>query len=148
MNCQVARVRLSAFQDGELDPRLSKEIERHLECCAPCLAEWQALQRLVGRLGRLTAVQPPADFSTRVMAGLRTRPGTRMRLIPSLAYTLALLAIFTGGFLLGISANGQSPSPLRPAMTYSAVLSESRGLGLLNVQDSTLALFGGDAHEN
>jgi anti-sigma factor RsiW len=141
MNCKRVRLRLSAYQDGELSVLQSRELERHLESCAACQAELGALNELVGNLCRLTHLEPAPDFSSRIMAGLRTRPEIKYRLLPSLAYTLALLMIFISGFLLEISASGQQATSPQPATTFSAVLAESRDLGLLAVQDSTMELF-------
>ena len=147
MNCKRVILRLSAYQDGELSVLQARELERHLENCATCQSELEACQDLVGNLCRLTPPTPSRDFSSRIMAGLRTGPEKKYRLLPSLAYTLALLLIFIGGFLLEISANGQPAAAPQPPMTFSAVLAESRGLGLLAVQDSTLELFSGDDYE-
>jgi len=141
MKCKKARSRLSAYQDGELELQPSQALESHLGYCAACRAELNELRQTVGALRRLTAATVDAGFSTRIMAGLRKRPEKNLRLLPSLAYTLALLAIFIGGFLLEISANGQPADAPQTAMTFSSVLSESRNLGLLAVQDSTLELF-------
>jgi anti-sigma factor RsiW len=143
MNCKKTISRLSAYQDGEMPIPESRELERHLENCAGCRAELAAYEDLLDTLCRLTPPVPAPGFSTRTMAGLPVRPGRKYRLLPSLAYTLAMLMIVIGGFLLEISANGQPPSALPPATTFSAVLAESRDLGLLAVQESTLELFSG-----
>ena len=148
MNCKKVLLRLSAFQDGELALRQSQELESHLENCAPCRAELNALNQLVFTLRRRTPTAAGPGFSSRIMAGLRRRPETKFRLLPSLAYTLALLVIFISGFLLEMSANGQPGTAKQTAVTFSSVLAESRDLGLLAVQDSTLALFNGGPHEN
>ena len=147
MNCKRVRLLLSAFQDRELSAQQAGQIENHLENCAVCQSEWEALKDLVGNLCRLTSLAPAPDFSSRIMVGLRTRPEKKFRLLPSLAYTLACLMIFISGFLLEISANGQPATAAQPPTTFSAVLAESRELGLLAVHDSTLELFSGDDHE-
>jgi len=147
MNCKKVILRLSAYQDGELSVLQSRELEHHLESCAACQSEWEACKDLVGNLCRLTPSVPAPDFSSRIMAGLLMQPEKKYRLLPSLAYTLALLTIFISGFLLEISANGQLATAPQPTTTFSAVLEESRDLGLLAVQDSTLELFSGDDYE-
>jgi anti-sigma factor RsiW len=147
MNCKKGRSRLSAYQDGGLSIPQSQELERHLEGCAACRSEWAAYKDLLGNLCRLTPLAPAPDFSSRVMAGLQTRPEKKFRWLPSLAYSLALLAIFISGFLLETSANGQPATHPQPVPSFSAVLEESRDLGLLAVQDSTLELFSGDNYE-
>jgi hypothetical protein len=141
MNCKKVILRLSAYQDGELSLPQSRELERHLESCVSCQSESEANKDLVGNLCRLIPLAPTPDFSSRIMAGLRTRLEKKFRLLPSLAYTLALLVIFIGGFLLEISTNDQPATTPQPTTTFSVVLEESRDLGLLAVQDSTLELF-------
>ena len=147
MNCKKTISRLSAYQDVEMPVPESRELERHLENCPGCRSELAAYEDLLGSLRRFTPPMPAPGFSSRIMAGLQVRPERKYRLLPSLAYTLALLMIVIGGFLLEISANGQAATALQPATTFSAVLAESRDLGLLAVQESTLELFSGANHE-
>jgi len=125
----------------------SLELERHLENCAGCRSELAAYEGLLDTLRRRTTPVPAPGFSARIMANVPVRPERKFRLLPALAYTLALLMIGVGGFLLEISVNGQPATVLQPATTFSAVLAESRDLGLLAVQDSTLELFNGAHHE-
>ncbi len=141
MNCKKVRMRLSAFQDGELGLQPSQQLEQHLKNCAPCRAELDVLRQVVDSMKLMSPIAVEPAFSARIMSALQVRPERGFRLLPSLAYTLALLMIFISGFLLEMSANGQPPSAPQPAMTFSAVLTESRNLGLLAVQDSTLELF-------
>jgi len=148
MKCKKARWRLSAYQDGELAPAPAREVEMHLQHCAACRSELEALDGLLGNLRHLAMPVAAPGFSVRVMAGLQARPRARFRLLPQLAYTLALLVIFVSGFLLEMSANGPPAAPVQPATTFSAVLAESLDLGLLTVHDSTMELLNGDDHEN
>ncbi|HSQ34839.1 MAG TPA: anti-sigma factor [Candidatus Binatia bacterium] len=147
MKCKNVRARLSAFQDGELAPPQLLEVARHLEECAACRGETEALNRLLAGLGRWRAPEADFAFAARVMAALRAQPEKKFRLLPSLAYTVAALAVFISGFLLEMSANGRPAAAPQTASTFSSVLLESRQLGLLAVQESTLDLFGGDFHE-
>jgi anti-sigma factor RsiW len=146
MNCRSVSRLLSAFQDGELDPALRREVEDHLRGCRACRAEWQGLQELSRRL-RLSP--PPAVdpfFPTRVMASLRPGPARKFRLLPAAAYSLVFAAIFIAGFLLQTSGGSQSPAQPLTAPTFSSVLLEPQELGLLAVQDDTLKLFNGSAN--
>jgi anti-sigma factor RsiW len=142
MKCEQARCRLSAFQDGELEPGCARELELHLRDCAACRAELRALDGLLDGLRRLTPVAAAPGFSARVMAALQPRPRTRPGLLPSLGYALALLAVSVAGFLLQVSANMAPVVAAPPATTFGAVLSESRELGLLAVHDRTLKMLG------
>jgi anti-sigma factor RsiW len=148
MNCKHARSRLSALQDGELDPGSARDLKLHLRDCASCRAEWRALEGLLDGLRRLTPAVAAPGFSARVMAGLRPRPRPRLGLLPSLGYTLALLAVSVAGFLLEISAHSAPAVAAPPATTFGAVLAESRDLGLLTVHDSTMDMLIGGDREN
>jgi predicted anti-sigma-YlaC factor YlaD len=147
MNCQQIARMLSARQDGELNPVLEREVESHLRACAACRDEWNGLQRVIGRL-RL--VPPPAInpfFPARVMACLPTRPAAKYRLLQAAGYALALVIVFTGGFLLQTGAGNRASTVPAVAATFSAVLLEPQDLGLLSVQDATLGLFTESVHE-
>lgn len=37
MNCQEILEKLSDYIDGELDPKLCQDLEKHMEDCYPCL---------------------------------------------------------------------------------------------------------------
>ena len=140
MNCQNVIPVLSACQDGELDPALANEVGLHLRNCAACRGEWEDLQEL----GRRLRLPPPASdpfFPTRVMAGLRPLPAGRHRLLQAASYALIFLMIFLAGFLLQTSTNGLAKAERLPAATYSAVLLEPQGLGLMAVHEDTLSLF-------
>jgi anti-sigma factor RsiW len=146
MNCQSVIRSLSACQDGELDPARRREVEGHLKGCRACLAEWNGLQELVGRL-RLSP--PPAldpFFPTRVMSGLRPAAANKFRLLPAAAYALTFVTIFLAVFLLQTSGSGQAPAEPLAAVTYSSVLLEPQELGLLAVHEDTLKLFNGSDH--
>ncbi len=146
MNCQRVRQVLSAFQDGELDPALGHEMELHLQGCPACQAEWDDLQKL---LRHLRLVQPPVVdpfFPARVMAGLRARPEKKLRLFQAAAYALVFIMIFLTGFFLQTSTGSRAAVEPLPASTFSAVLLEPQGLGLMSVHDDTLDLFNGSGH--
>jgi hypothetical protein len=56
---------LVRYLDGELSPRKTRRVERHLECCGPCRAELEELQSTVAECARyrqdvLVAQLPPA----------------------------------------------------------------------------------------
>jgi anti-sigma factor RsiW len=50
MRCEEAREQLSAFQDDELDPVRSREIEDHLEGCPVCAEDLAGMKRVSERL--------------------------------------------------------------------------------------------------
>jgi anti-sigma factor RsiW len=142
MNCQHVIRLLSACQDGELAPGLRRDVAGHLEGCRSCRAEWDGLQQLARRLHQSPPPAVDPFFPARVMAGLRPAAG-KFRLLPAAAYALVFAAIFLAGFLLQTAGGAQAPAPALPDATFSSVLLEPQGLGLLAVQDDTLRLFNG-----
>lgn len=145
MNCRRITRLLSPWQDGELDPALGQEVERHLRGCPACGRRWTALDELQQRLLR---VPPPADdpfLSARVMARLQARPAPGGRLLRAAAWAAVFAAFFAGGLLLQTSiAPGTAPAP---AASYSSVLIEPQEFGLLDVHDDFLDLFNGGGRE-
>jgi len=146
MNCQNASRWLSAFQDGELAPPLAQEAARHLQDCRACRAEWQGLQEVVGNLRFLPPPAIDPFFPSRVMAGLSGQPTGKLRLLPAAGYALVFATIFLAGFLLQTAGSGQASAEPLPASTFSAVLLETRDLGLMAVHEDTLKLFNGSDH--
>lgn len=57
MNCRDLLEKLSEYIDGELDPRLCREIERHMVDCHPCLLFVDSLKKTI-TLYRYAASEP------------------------------------------------------------------------------------------
>lgn len=66
MNGHVAD-RLSAYLDGALRAAEAERVRVHLERCAQCRGEWEALRRTVALLRTLPEQEVPAGFRARVM---------------------------------------------------------------------------------
>ncbi|OGP98815.1 MAG: hypothetical protein A2Z51_10510 [Deltaproteobacteria bacterium RBG_19FT_COMBO_52_11] len=47
MKCQEILERLSEYLDGELDPKLCQDLERHMEDCHPCLLFVDSLKKTI-----------------------------------------------------------------------------------------------------
>jgi len=45
MKCKDILEKLSEYLDGELDPRLCQDLERHMEDCHPCLVFVNTLKK-------------------------------------------------------------------------------------------------------
>ncbi len=147
MNCRRITKLLSPWQDGELDPALGREVERHLRGCPACRGRWDALGELRQRLLR---VPPPADdpfLPARVMARLRARPLRGGRRLRAAAWAAVFAAVFAGGFLLQTSIEPGAAPAAEPAASYSSVLLEPQEFGLLSVHDDFLDLFNGGGRE-
>jgi anti-sigma factor RsiW len=132
VDCQQAHQKLNAYWDGELPPRLSDDLERHLKYCPGCQ---QALARLWQLADLLQAGSPPPmphGFADRVLAlacQRRPRPFGRPRSswdvvgwwkAASAWQRTAAAAVFLIGLAIGASMGWQagprpSSSASRPA---------------------------------
>lgn len=62
MTCELNKIRLSRFLDGELSPREKEELKAHLAQCSQCaqeLAEWQAISDV---FAKVKPVKPAPDY--------------------------------------------------------------------------------------
>ena len=111
MKCRKIQNNLSAFRDKELDPAVSRKIEKHLLTCVNCRVVFDRLNEVEYFLNTKTKVLTSPYFLTRVRAKIRqTNPvstGFSERLLFP-AYIIAGLAI---GAFLGISAGRAVMSP-------------------------------------
>lgn len=57
MHCRRARAYMEAHLMNDLHPMLAEQLERHLETCPSCRAEYEELRRLVEALRRLFATK-------------------------------------------------------------------------------------------
>lgn len=92
---------LSAYLDGELAPADADRVRRHLEACADCRAELQALRDAQALLRSLPEVEPPASLRTRVLDRVRrrARPAGAWRRLP-VWITAGAVAAAAVGFAL------------------------------------------------
>lgn len=141
MNCKKVSRLLSACQDRELAPTLEHEVELHLRDCRACQSEWEGLQELVVNLKRLPPPAADPYFPAKVMAGLQADRAGKFRLLPAAVYALVFLTIFLSGFFLQLTSDKNAGFEKPQAATFSSVLLENQGLGLLAVHDDTLVLF-------
>lgn len=72
MRCADARIVMMELLDNVADPAQRAALLGHTAQCAACWAEWQALQKLDALLTAAPMAAPPADFTQRVLARLRT----------------------------------------------------------------------------
>jgi anti-sigma factor RsiW len=84
MDHETARSLFINYQDGDLPEGERLALEKHLEGCRDCRAEWEAYQRTVGEISELRVVSVPDDFATRVSCAIEQR--NRRRLIGNLSF--------------------------------------------------------------
>jgi anti-sigma factor RsiW len=59
--CLEMLERLSEYLDGDADPALSAEIERHMAGCEPCVAFLRSLRNTVAEIGDVPRPRLPDD---------------------------------------------------------------------------------------
>ena len=69
--CRELFARLSEYLDGELEPGLCDETDRHLGDCAPCQKFLESLRRTVAILNRLPGEPLPEKMRREMSQALR-----------------------------------------------------------------------------
>lgn len=77
MTCDETRDTLSAYLDEALAPEERSLVDAHLEGCAECRQELEALRGTVALLQRVEPARAPVGFVDRVVAAARPRPWYR-----------------------------------------------------------------------
>lgn len=93
MNCHKVQTYLSEYLDGELDTERAGSLERHLEHCPACAAEWHSLRATVRLIGHMGRQECPVDLRASVLQAVTASPARRTR--PSLFQRA--LAVSLGG---------------------------------------------------
>ena len=95
-NCQVYRRWMSLKLDRLLTPEQERALQAHLETCAACRAEWEALQFVSRLLAEPLMVPAPAGFVARVERRLAAeRAAGRRGAIGAAVLALGTLALAT-----------------------------------------------------
>ncbi len=107
MKCSDVRKKLSAYQDGELNPEGKDRLAGHLRLCSLCREEFQALENTWRVLDGLSEIKAEADFAEGIVR--KSKPAKEPavpppfrwipRFIPAPIPALSLSAI---GLLIGI----------------------------------------------
>src|SRR5260370_27307500 len=108
--CEVQFERLSAFVDGELDPREELELRRHIERCDRCRSIVETLLATKAAVASTAEVRPvPHSLRERVselVTERPRRPGIWLLIIPSLAAAMIVLVIAIYRPMFGNKSNG------------------------------------------
>lgn len=92
-NCQDTARLMSLALDQSLTQDEAQCLEEHLEQCATCQEEWEAMQRTSRLFTNAPLVSPPAGFADRVMQRLAQRRARRQRLLAGAALLIACLGL-------------------------------------------------------
>lgn len=66
IDCKHVWDHISSYIDGEIDPDLRKEIDRHLEHCSICSASIDSTRNIVVLMADERVYEIPAGFSKRL----------------------------------------------------------------------------------
>jgi hypothetical protein len=94
---------LGPYVMGALDPEQKREVEEHLEECAPCTEEVRDLRLAHERLADLasTVETPPRELKDRVLTAMPRRETRRVPLVAAAALLCVLVvlgALYSSGF--------------------------------------------------
>jgi anti-sigma factor RsiW len=97
------------YLDGELDASARAEFERHLGLCPACRRALDERRRLNEAAAALPPLEPPPDFTARVMARLEDRPRVSVFGWLALASTavVSVLAVTVGLLVLSGHSLGE-----------------------------------------
>lgn len=77
MTCDEAREAFSALYDGALTGAPLVTLDRHLEGCPACRAEWTAFRRAIEAVKELGSAEPSSGFASRVVQQVEAPPWWR-----------------------------------------------------------------------
>jgi len=144
MNCDRAKELLSDYLNGDLASAERALLEKHIESCSSCRAELRKLKRLRSILTSFPYVDPPSDFTQRVLASYyaRKKKASPLRnfflggLQPKRAFgyaAIALLLVFAFALLSLLPQWGKAkqmfPSWSTPTLKKAPSIIYARGIG-------------------
>ena len=141
---------LSQYQDGELDKPLNEEIEAHLEECQACRQELRRFGIVTESIQRLPEIEAQQNFTAQVMAKVKQKQREKPRwfALPAMVYSYVFVIFCLLGLIVNPNLKPRAHEPAgvstlsgRATISgYSALLSESRHLNLIEVQERTIEM--------
>lgn len=77
MNCKGVIRELSNYIDGELEPAIKEELERHLQHCEDCAMILDQTKKSIEILCDSEPIPLPADLHDRLQTALREKMGKK-----------------------------------------------------------------------
>ena len=125
MKCSQVQKRLSAFQDGELNPQGQERVSDHLESCSACRERYAEMEKVWQALGDFKEILPERGFYGQLVKKINESNETRFPAgfqwlfqffsSPWATSTLLIVGILIGTFL-GNFLVGSDLFPFRPGM--------------------------------
>ena len=114
MKCRQVQKRLSAFQDGELNPQEQERVSDHLESCSACRERYAEMEKIWQALGDFKEILPEPGFYGQLVKKINDSNETRFPAgfswlfqffsSPWATATLLIVGILVGTFLGNILA--------------------------------------------
>lgn len=158
MVCGDVKILLSRYQDNELGQPLRESIALHIQGCDSCAAEYRELADVTARVKQLREVDTGPYFTAQLMGKILTTEEQRqaarwwarlplplsplpVRLVYSFVFIIFLVLgiLVSNGTLIDLNPGAGNNQQQETAMVK--LLVESQDLGLINVQDQSLALL-------
>ncbi|MBC8229583.1 zf-HC2 domain-containing protein [bacterium] len=79
MRCEKVKRELSTFIDGEVSPKLKKEIEEHFNQCTDCFREYQEFKLMIQETANTPRVTPPPSMFLEVRRKIRSAEKTERK---------------------------------------------------------------------
>ena len=88
MKCRSVQKKLSAYQDGELEPKEQEQVRRHLLSCRACREQFAELERVWRIAGQLEEIHPDQWFYRQVVR--KIKEPREQGLLPTLQHVFRL----------------------------------------------------------
>jgi anti-sigma factor RsiW len=127
MKCSQVEKRLSAFQDGELNPQERAKVSDHLESCSACRERYAEMEKVWQALGDLKEIVPGPGFYgqlvKKINASDKISSATGFRwLFQGFSSSWATSTLLIAGILIGAYLGGLlGKSDLFPLQPSQAV---------------------------
>jgi predicted anti-sigma-YlaC factor YlaD len=109
MKCHSVQKKLSAYQDGELDPKEQEQVKTHLLNCQSCSEQFAQLERTWQTLGELKEIHPDPWFYPQLVRKIKKPRERGLSLglqwafqrirTPAIASILLAVGILAGAYL-------------------------------------------------
>lgn len=137
MSCELSRIQLHAYFDGELDAPSAAAFEKHLKSCSDCQSALAAEEALRRSIARANLYEPaPANLRRSLAARLPSDSTVRTRPAPMLAFGRWL--VFAASILLAVALGWQLLSPFSSREPQDALLSAAIDAHLRSLQPGHL----------
>jgi len=77
MKCSQVQDKLSAFQDGELNPQEQERVSGHLESCPACRERYAEMEKIWQALGGFKEILPEPEFYGQLVKKINESSETR-----------------------------------------------------------------------